>query len=248
MPIPTIRCGGRFVMSSPSKSTLPCRARIKPEIVRRVVDFPAPLLPTSVMILPFSTCSEIRCKATIEPYATSSSSTCSIKHLLLVSVCSPYSRHSFGAQDIRLRSIIPYPLAPHPNKLRSPLDRAESLREFPQRSLRRDRGRKFFCICPSPHACRAQREAPKYQRFPARILSIASNCFSPSESSPQRVRPIKAIPVLSPEPGQSQASADRRMEDFCTLHPCADPDRKFSAARPSGFLSHVPLLKMPFHE
>ena len=37
--------GGRFVMSSPSRSTRPCRAGNRPKTVLNTVDFPAPFGP-----------------------------------------------------------------------------------------------------------------------------------------------------------------------------------------------------------
>ena len=39
----------------------------RPEMARRVVDFPAPFAPTSVTMLPFSTFSEMPWSALIEP-------------------------------------------------------------------------------------------------------------------------------------------------------------------------------------
>ena len=46
---------GRWVMSLPSKMTLPSRTFRSPEIVFKVVVLPAPLAPISVVISPCST-------------------------------------------------------------------------------------------------------------------------------------------------------------------------------------------------
>ena len=54
-------------MSTPAKVIVPWLAGVRPEIERRVVDFPAPLEPISVTTSPSSTVSEIPFSASIEP-------------------------------------------------------------------------------------------------------------------------------------------------------------------------------------
>ena len=51
----TISCVGELVMSSPSKTTRPWRARGLPQIVISSVDLPAPLAPIRVTISPCAT-------------------------------------------------------------------------------------------------------------------------------------------------------------------------------------------------
>src|SRR3990172_575667 len=65
-------------MSIPLNLTCPPRERSRPEMVRRVVDLPAPLAPIRVTISPSSTLNETPCKAWIAPeytfrFSTSSS-------------------------------------------------------------------------------------------------------------------------------------------------------------------------------
>ncbi len=55
MPSLTRSKDGRWVMSLPSKITLPCRTLRRPERVLSVVVLPAPLAPISVVISPSST-------------------------------------------------------------------------------------------------------------------------------------------------------------------------------------------------
>ena len=73
MPRATISCGEAFVMSWPSKIIDPAPAFSRPEMVRSVVDFPAPLAPMRVTISPSSTSIEMPFKARTEPYDTSRS-------------------------------------------------------------------------------------------------------------------------------------------------------------------------------
>ena len=67
MPRLTILFAGTLARSRPSRVTLPARGRTTPEIVRSVVVFPAPLLPMSVTISPFSTVIEMPRRAWIWP-------------------------------------------------------------------------------------------------------------------------------------------------------------------------------------
>ena len=55
MPSPTISCAGSRLMSFPSNVMVPLGGCIKPEIVRKVVVLPAPLLPMSATTSPLST-------------------------------------------------------------------------------------------------------------------------------------------------------------------------------------------------
>ena len=57
-PRSTIRCGSRASITRPSKWITPCFGSSRPEIVRSVVDLPAPLPPISVTISPGSTRSD----------------------------------------------------------------------------------------------------------------------------------------------------------------------------------------------
>ena len=52
IPRPTISCAGSRVMSSPSNTTCPELAGVRPEIERSVVDLPAPLEPIRVTTSP----------------------------------------------------------------------------------------------------------------------------------------------------------------------------------------------------
>jgi len=54
MPRVTIWCGGRPSIRLPRNTISPCRGFKSPEIVRSVVDFPAPFEPMSVTISPSS--------------------------------------------------------------------------------------------------------------------------------------------------------------------------------------------------
>jgi len=67
IPIRTIWFAGTFVRSRSAMRTVPWRGRRTPAIVRRVVVFPAPLLPMSVTISPCSTVSEIPFSASMFP-------------------------------------------------------------------------------------------------------------------------------------------------------------------------------------
>ena len=67
MPCFTIAWGLRFVISSPSKRIEPLRGRSSPEIVRSVVDLPAPFAPSSVTIFPGWTLSVTPLSAWIAP-------------------------------------------------------------------------------------------------------------------------------------------------------------------------------------
>jgi len=55
------------VMSSPAKMILPALAGVRPDIERKVVDFPAPLEPIRVITSPASTDSETSLSASIAP-------------------------------------------------------------------------------------------------------------------------------------------------------------------------------------
>ncbi len=55
IPCCTRSYGGMWVMSLPSKTTLPARTLRSPEMVFSVVDLPAPFAPIRVAILPSST-------------------------------------------------------------------------------------------------------------------------------------------------------------------------------------------------
>ena len=63
----TISFAGTFVRSRSPIRTVPFRGRRTPAIVRSVVVFPAPLLPMSVTISPFSTVSEMPFSAWMLP-------------------------------------------------------------------------------------------------------------------------------------------------------------------------------------
>ena len=67
IPRPTISCGGRREISSPSKRIEPSRGGVSPEIERSVVDLPAPLEPISVTHSPSSTSSETPLSAWMLP-------------------------------------------------------------------------------------------------------------------------------------------------------------------------------------
>jgi hypothetical protein len=67
MPMPTMSCGGRRVMSLPRKLIEPSRGWLRPLIDRSVVDLPAPFAPISVTISPSRTSSEIPFSASIVP-------------------------------------------------------------------------------------------------------------------------------------------------------------------------------------
>jgi hypothetical protein len=67
MPISTMSCGDRRVMSLPWKTIVPSRGVLSPLIDRNVVDLPAPLAPIRVTISPSRTSSEIPLRAWIEP-------------------------------------------------------------------------------------------------------------------------------------------------------------------------------------
>ena len=67
MPMPTISCGGRRVMSLPRNVIVPSRGWLSPLIERSVVDLPAPLAPISVTISPSRTSSEMPFSASIVP-------------------------------------------------------------------------------------------------------------------------------------------------------------------------------------
>ena len=54
-------------MRSPSNEMPPLRGRSRPEIVRSVVDLPAPFAPMSATISPVSMCSESPLMAMIRP-------------------------------------------------------------------------------------------------------------------------------------------------------------------------------------
>ena len=54
-------------MSSPANVIFPALAGVRPEIERRVVDFPAPFEPISVTTSPASTVSETPFSASIAP-------------------------------------------------------------------------------------------------------------------------------------------------------------------------------------
>ena len=59
MPVSTISCGGRCVMSAPSMTTeLPGIARVWPAMARRNVLLPAPLEPSITTISPIDTVTE----------------------------------------------------------------------------------------------------------------------------------------------------------------------------------------------
>ena len=66
-PIFTILCAGTLVMSWPWNSIDPVLGLMIPEIVLRVVDFPAPFAPIKVTISPSSTSSEMPFIAWIAP-------------------------------------------------------------------------------------------------------------------------------------------------------------------------------------
>ena len=67
MPISTMSCGLRRVMSLPLKTIRPCCGVLRPLIERSVVDLPAPLAPISVTTSPSCTSSETPFSASIEP-------------------------------------------------------------------------------------------------------------------------------------------------------------------------------------
>ena len=52
IPFKTLCCGGKFVISSPSKTIFPCLIGRRPNNAFIAVDFPAPLGPTTDDILP----------------------------------------------------------------------------------------------------------------------------------------------------------------------------------------------------
>ena len=67
MPRFTISCAGTPAMSWPWKSMAPVFGFRRPEIVRSVVDLPAPFAPMSVTISPSSTSREMPLSAWIAP-------------------------------------------------------------------------------------------------------------------------------------------------------------------------------------
>ena len=67
MPISTMSCGPRRVMSLPRNTIRPRLGVLRPLIERSVVDLPAPFAPISVTISPSFTFSETPFNASIEP-------------------------------------------------------------------------------------------------------------------------------------------------------------------------------------
>src|SRR5215471_12774042 len=68
MPSRATSSGERWLMTCPSKRTLPPVLRTVPEMARRVVVLPAPLAPSRATIVPSSTFSDTPCSALTEPY------------------------------------------------------------------------------------------------------------------------------------------------------------------------------------
>ena len=66
-PSSTISCAGRPSIRLPRSVIVPCRGRSWPEIVRSVVDLPAPFDPMRVTISPSSTLSVTPRRAWIAP-------------------------------------------------------------------------------------------------------------------------------------------------------------------------------------
>src|SRR5450759_1515787 len=73
--------GARPVRSVPATRTPPRRGFTRPEMVRTSVVLPAPLAPSTVVIMPSATVSETPSNATTPPYATVRSVTSSMSHL-----------------------------------------------------------------------------------------------------------------------------------------------------------------------
>src|SRR5216683_3047907 len=71
MPRPTMSCAGILPMSLPSKTIVPLGGCMSPEIVRRVVVLPAPLLPMSATTSPCPTDSVMPRSARTRPYRAS---------------------------------------------------------------------------------------------------------------------------------------------------------------------------------
>jgi len=67
MPRPTIDSTGARVISVPSSSTWPRAGRMSPLTVRSSVVFPAPLAPSTAVILPLSARSETPSRARTGP-------------------------------------------------------------------------------------------------------------------------------------------------------------------------------------
>ena len=62
-----MRNAGSRVMSLPKMRTLPDRAGVNPTRLRNVVDFPAPLRPSSVVMLPSATVRLTSCRIWLLP-------------------------------------------------------------------------------------------------------------------------------------------------------------------------------------
>ena len=66
-PDAAIRNGGKRVQSLPKMLTLPVRAGVRPTRLRSVVDLPAPLRPSNVVMLPSATVKPTSCRMWLLP-------------------------------------------------------------------------------------------------------------------------------------------------------------------------------------
>src|SRR5262245_48234924 len=78
MPSRTMRSTASPPRLRPSKRMRPARGRTSPDSVRRRDVLPAPLAPSTAVMLPAATSNETPRRARMGPYAVSSDSTCSI--------------------------------------------------------------------------------------------------------------------------------------------------------------------------